>query len=84
MIDRIAFDEPKTKRAVALLARLGLSDSTLVVVSTSEYDRAVKKSFANLPRVKCIASGGINVYDILGHDDLLMTEGAVEELKERF
>ncbi len=84
LIDRIGFEEPKTKTAVELLNRLGLSGSVLVVVGSSEYQRPIKKSFTNLPRVKCIACGGVNVYDILRHDHLLMTVGAVEELEERF
>lgn len=84
LIDRIGFEEPKTKAAVALLERLDLSESTLVVVGSAEYDRPVKKSFTNLPGVKCIACGGVNVYDVLRHDHLLMTVGAVEELEERF
>lgn len=84
LIDRIAFEQPKTKGAVALLERMGLSGSTLVVVGSAEYDRAVKKSFTNLPRVKCIACGGVNVYDVLRHDDLVMTMDAVKELEERF
>jgi len=84
LIDRFGFEEPKTKAAVALLERLGLSGTTLIVVGSAEYDRPVKKSFTNLPGVKCIASGGVNVYDVLRHDQLLMTLGAVEELHERF
>ncbi len=84
LIDRIGFEEPKTKAAVELLDRLGLSESTLVVVGSAEYTRPVKKSFTNLPGVKCIACGGVNVYDVLRHDHLLMTVGAVEELEARF
>ncbi len=84
LIDRIGFDEPKTKAAVALLERLELAGSTLVVVASTEYNRSTKKSFTNLPWVKCIACGGVNVYDIIRHDHLLMTVGAVEELEERF
>ena len=83
VIDRIAFDGPKTKRALTLLERLGMSSSTLVVVGIGEYNRAVKKSFSNLPRVKCLASAGLNVYDILRYDDLVMTGEALNELKER-
>ncbi len=83
LVDRMAFDEPKTKSAVALLARLGVSGSALIVVSAAEYGRAVKKSFTNLPYVKCIAGCGVNVYDILRHDHLVMTAGAVEELRGR-
>lgn len=83
IIDRIAFDEPKTKRALALLDRLGMKSSTLVVVGNDEYNQAVKKSFSNLPQVKCLASVGLNVYDILRHDGLVLTTDAVNELKER-
>jgi large subunit ribosomal protein L4 len=84
LVDRMGFEEPKTKSAVALLARLGVSGSALIVVSSSEYDRAVKKSFTNLRYVKCIAGCGVNVYDVLRHDFLVMTVGAVEELRGRF
>jgi large subunit ribosomal protein L4 len=84
LVDRIDFEEPKTKAAVALLDRLGVGGSALVIVSADEYQRPVKKSFTNLPRVKCIAGAGANVYDILRHDHLVMTVGAVEELQGRF
>jgi large subunit ribosomal protein L4 len=84
LIDQLQFEAPKTKAAVALLSRMELSGKTLVVVATDEYNRAVKKSFTNLSTAKCIACGGVNVYDILRHDHLLMTAKAVEELTERF
>ncbi len=84
LIDRIPFEEPKTKNAVDLLSKLGVSSGTaLVVVSTPEYSRVMRKSFTNLPAAKCIACAGINVYDILRHEHLVLTTGAVEELKER-
>ena len=84
LVDQIQIETPRTKTAVELLNRMDLSGKTLVVVATSEYNRAVKKSFTNLPKAKCIACGGVNVYDILRHDHLLMTTKAVEELTERF
>ncbi|MCK5587074.1 50S ribosomal protein L4 [Candidatus Bipolaricaulota bacterium] len=84
LIDQIGFEAPRTKAAVELLNRVELSGKTLVVVATTEYNRAVKKSFTNLPKAKCIACGGVNVYDILRYDHLLMTTKAVEELTERF
>ncbi len=84
VVDRLPFDVPRTKTAVALLDRMDLSGKTLIVVAGDEYHRAVKKSFTNLPGAKCIACGGINVYDILRHDNVLLTEKAVQELMERF
>jgi len=84
VVDRIAFDGPKTAQAVALLERLGVEKSALVVVGSDEYGRAVKKSFSNLQDAKCLACAGINVYDILRHDELVITRGALDELEERF
>ncbi len=84
LVDRMGFQEPKTKAAVALLNRVGMTSTTLVAVGTSEYNRAVKKSFSNLPGVRCLAISGLNVYDILRHRGLFLSIPAVEELKERF
>jgi len=84
LIDQLQFEAPKTKAAIALLDRMELSGKTLVVVATDEYNRSVKKSFTNLSTAKCIACGGVNVYDILRHDHVLLTAKAVEELTERF
>lgn len=84
LLDRIGFEEPKTKAALSLLDRLQTTTTTLVVVAAGEHSRPVKKSFSNLPRVKCLACAGVNVYDILRHEKLVFTLGALDELKERF
>jgi large subunit ribosomal protein L4 len=84
LIDHIGFEAPKTKDAASLITRLGMTGTTLVVVGAGEYNRAVKKSFSNLPGVKCLACAGINVYDILRHEGLVLTNEALDELKERF
>ncbi len=84
LLDRAGFSEPKTKHAIALLNRLEMTGSTLVVVGKSEYNTSVRKSFSNLPRVKCLGAPGLNVYDILRHEGLVLTLGAIEELKARF
>jgi len=84
VLDRLAWEAPKTKQAVALLERLGIDSTVLVVVGTSEWTWAAKKSFSNVPGVKCLGCRGINVYDVLRHDTLIMTQAALDELKERF
>lgn len=84
LLDRLAFAEPKTKAALALLDRLEMNASTLVVVGADEYNRPIRKSFSNLPGVKCLACAGLNVYDVLRHEGLVLTAGALEELRERF
>ena len=84
LLDRAGFTEPKTKQALKLLNRLGMTASTLVVVGRDEYNLPVKKSFSNLPQVKCLGTPGLNVYDVLRHEGLVLTLAALEELKARF
>jgi len=84
LVDRMTFEEPRTKAALALLDRLEMSTSTLVVVGADEYNRPVRKSFSNLAQTKCLACSGLNVYDVLRHEGLILTLEALEELKDRF
>jgi large subunit ribosomal protein L4 len=84
LLDRLAMEEPKTKNVVLLLERLGVASTALVVVATEEGSRAVTKSFSNLPGVRCLPVVALNVYDILRHEWLVLTEQALAELRERF
>ncbi len=83
LINELDFDEPKTKRARAIVDGLAIGSSTLVVVGNDEHNHAIKKSFSNLPNVKCLASAGLNVYDVLRYEGLAMTTEALNEVKER-
>jgi len=51
VIDAIAFAEPKTKDAVAMLAALGLGNQRRVLVVLPQYDQVTHKCFRNLPNV---------------------------------
>ena len=87
ILDRIEFPEgPKTKAAIALLERLELpweERSVLVVVSGEEFGIPVKKSFSNLPKVECMPAMSVHTYDILKHEWLVLTAGALRELAAR-
>jgi len=84
LLDRADFECPSTKAAIALLARVGMPSSTLVVVGAEEYVHPVRKSFSNIPGVKCVTCRGLNVYDVLRYRGLLLTEAGMDELRERF
>ena len=51
VVDAIAFAQPKTKDAIALLAALGLGGVRRVLVILPEYDEVTLKSFRNLTNV---------------------------------
>ena len=80
VLDKLTFDAPKTKRLVGILKALGV-DKVLVVDAAANAN--LFKSVRNLPRAKALAPEGLNVYDILDHEGLVMTEGAVRAIEAR-
>ena len=81
VVDRLALSEPKTKQMVECLAGLGVEGSALVVLGTA--NDAVMRAARNLPTVKVLLVGGLNVYDVLKHATLVMTRDALEQLAAR-
>lgn len=80
VIDRVAIDAPKTKTAVQMLSALGI-DNQKVLLVTNEKSLPVWKSVRNLPQVKPLLSGYINIRDLLGYDVLLLTRDAVDYIE---
>lgn len=82
VIDDLHLDEYSTKKMVEVLNALGLADeSTLIVID--EPNATVEVSARNLTNVSVIRSEGVNVYDVLRHQKLLMTQSAVQKLQTR-
>jgi len=70
---------PKTKEAVDLLNKIGINDSKVLVVLQNE-DKILKRSFANIDRVKYIQLEYLNPFDIMHHDKILFTESALNQI----
>jgi len=71
---------PKTKIMKEYLKNLG-TDSALIVVP--ERNRLLEKSVDNLPKVKVLAVEGLNVYDILNYEHLIIDKEALPKIEER-
>ncbi len=82
VVDKLVFDEPKTKVMLQVLEALKAANKTLVV--TGDGDPNVSKSARNIPGVKPLRADFINVYDLLKHDTLLITQDAVNKVQEVF
>ena len=70
--------EAKTKTFKEVLDRFGLK-KTLVVIDRS--DEALEKSSRNLPDVKMMRCEGINVYDLLKYDSLVLLEPSIQKIE---
>ena len=80
IVDKFELDEVKTKLMVRALAELKV-DSALLVIPKS--DVKIERSARNLPKVKVLRVEGLNVYDLLRYEHLILTDGALKLLEER-
>jgi len=80
VVDKVVIDEPKTKTAAKMLAALGVNEQSVLLVM-AEKNVPVWKSVHNLPQVKSLQSGYLNIRDLLGHDMLLLTKDAVDAIE---
>jgi large subunit ribosomal protein L4 len=80
IVEGWAFDKPKTKDFSASLGKLGLDGKTLIVDSLENENLIL--SARNLRRAKVVNSFGLNIYDLLYHDQLVLSRTAADELEQ--
>lgn len=83
LVDRLAFEVPKTKEGRKFLERLNQHKKTLIVCAAAENSIAVRRSFSNLPKTTLLPASLVTVYALLNHDNVVFTQGAISELLER-
>jgi large subunit ribosomal protein L4 len=81
VVDKIAFDEIKTKNMVNVLANLKAEKAYVVIDGN---DKNVVLSSKNIPTMKLASSGTLCVYDILKYNKLVLTQDAVKTIEEVF
>jgi large subunit ribosomal protein L4 len=69
---------PKTKDFIASLGTLGLGGKTLIVDSLENENLLL--AARNVKRTKVVNSYGLNIYDLLYHEKLVLSRRAIEEL----
>lgn len=84
VVDSLAFDAPKTKKMVEVLAALNAAGkkALIVVDAKSDANDIVISSARNIEGVKTLYVNTLNIYDIIKHDVLIMTKDAVNKTEE--
>jgi large subunit ribosomal protein L4 len=80
VLDGLALAQPKTKDFVQLLGKLELAGKTLIVDSLDNVNLLL--SSRNVKRAKVVNSYGLNIYDLLYHEKLVLSRAAAQELEE--
>jgi large subunit ribosomal protein L4 len=82
VVEQLELDGYRTRRIVEILDGLGLGGEKVLIV-TGEPNAMVERSARNLRGVSVLRAEGLNVYDVLRHDRLVMTRSGVEAVERR-
>ena len=82
VLDKAAVSEPKTKGLLARFSKLGIANA--LFVDGGEVDMNFALASRNIPNVDVLPVQGINVYDLLRRDTIVLTKAAVEALEAQF
>src|SRR2546421_165376 len=78
-VEEFVLGVPKTREFVGALAALGVEGKTLIV-DTIDNDNLVLAS-RNVRGAKVVGAAGVNIYDVLYHEKLVLSRSAAEQLQ---
>jgi large subunit ribosomal protein L4 len=82
VIDKAALEAAKTKALVNHFSGLGLTSA--LIVDGAELHSGFATAARNIPNIDVLPIQGINVYDILRREKLVLTKAALDALEARF
>lgn len=80
VVEDLKLPDHKTKNLVSILQNLKI-DKALVVYA--EEDRNFVLASRNLQSLKCVHSSGVNVYDVLSYQNVIVTKDALMDIEGR-
>lgn len=82
VVDTVAVTEVKTSALRANFEKIGLKNA--LVIAGAEVDEKFALAARNIPNIDVLPNAGLNVYDVLRRQTLVLTKDAVEAINARF
>ena len=82
VVDTVAIKDAKTAALREQLGKIGVTHA--LVIAGVEVDNNFKLAARNIPNVDVLPNAGLNVYDVLRRQTLVLTKDAVEAIRARF
>jgi len=86
ILNELNLDAPKTKDMINVLVNVSEKNTakgiTKTLIVLADKNDNVMLSANNIPKVKVTYIGMLNVYDLLNHDEVVITKGAIDKLEE--
>lgn len=83
IVEDLKFDAPKTKDYIAFLSAMGAGNEKVLLI-TADHDQHVYRSGRNIPNSAVLSAGQVSTYDVMKASKVILSEGAIEKLKEQF
>ena len=82
LVEDFALERPRTKDMVRMLKSVNAEGKVLLILD--EPNQNIHLSVRNIPKVNVCTWDTLNVYQVMWHDTLIITENAVEKLESKF
>jgi large subunit ribosomal protein L4 len=82
-VDALAVADAKTRQVVELLGRLGIDGAESVLIVIDQADPGLERAARNLRWAKVLRAEGLNTYDVLRHQRLVVTRAALDAIHAR-
>lgn len=82
VVNEFALEQPRTKEFIGALSTLGVDESKTLIVDTLENERLILAS-RNVRGTKIVGASGVNIYDVLYHEKLVLSRAAAEQLSRQ-
>jgi large subunit ribosomal protein L4 len=82
VLDNAVLTDPKTAALRANFDKIGLKNA--LVIAGPEVDGNFKLAARNIPNIDVLPNAGLNVYDVLRRQTLVLTKDAIEAISARF
>lgn len=80
VLDQFRLESIKTKEVAAIMKTLNLENALIVI---EKQDSNLEYSSRNIPGIKVLRSEGLNVYDILKYETLVLLQASIPEIEGR-
>lgn len=82
LVKDFTLERPRTKDMIKMLNAVNAQGKVLLVLD--EPNQNIRLSVRNIPKVNTCTWNTLNVYQVMWHDTLIITEKAVEKLESKF
>jgi len=81
VLDKVKLNEPKTREMAKLLSQFPVEGKTLLILE--KWNEKIRRASSNLKHLQVRLAPLVSAYDILSHESVLVTRGALKRIEDR-